>query len=334
MRTEALAKLARRAAPPPGRSRLLALLAVSLLLLSAPPAGFGQENGDADSGPGRLTRAEDLDEPRRVVDVPSVDGPAAAAAPADDGSAPAPASPATQTPGGGNTDVGPVLDSLPLPDLTKRETFSSAMQVIILLTVLSLAPAILLMMTSFTRIIIVLSLLRQALGTQQLPPNQVLIGLSMFMTFLVMGPTWQRVNDEALRPYLDGQIEQPEALKRAQGPVRDFMIKQIEQQGNEADVDLFAQFAGQRPPENWDDVGTSTLVPAFMLSELKTAFMLGFKVYLPFLVIDMVISIVLISMGMMMLPPALIALPFKLLLFVLVDGWHLITAALMGSFAT
>src|SRR5688572_29778243 len=165
------------------------------------------------------------------------------------------------------------------------------MQIIILMTVLSLAPAILLMMTSFTRIIIVLSLLRQALGTQQLPPNQVLIGLSMFMTFLVMSPTWQRVNDEALRPYLDGQIEQPEALERAQGPVRDFMIKQIEQQGNEDDVDLFSEFAGKGRPDNWDDVGTATLVPAFMLSELKTAFMLGFKVYLPFLVIDMVISI-------------------------------------------
>lgn len=333
MRTEALANLARRAAPSPGRARLLALLAVSLVLLSATGPGFGQENGDRDSGRGRLTGVDDLDEPSRVVDMPSIDGPAPAA-PADDSSALAPAGPGARTPGGGNADVGPVLDSLPLPDLTKRETFSSAMQVIILLTVLSLAPAILLMMTSFTRIIIVLSLLRQALGTQQLPPNQVLIGLSMFMTFLVMGPTWQRVNDEALRPYLDGQIEQPEALDRAQEPVREFMIKQIEQQENEDDVFLFAEFAGQRPPENWDEVGTSTLVPAFMLSELKTAFMLGFKVYLPFLVIDMVISIVLISMGMMMLPPALIALPFKLLLFVLVDGWHLITASLMGSFVT
>src|SRR5687768_3099790 len=156
-----------------------------------------------------------------------------------------------------------------LPDLTKKENFSSAMQIIILLTVLSLAPAILIMMTSFTRIIIVLSLLRQALGTQQLPPNQVLIGLSMFMTFLVMGPTWQRVNDEALRPYLDGQIQQQDALERAQAPVRDFMIKQIQRQGNDADVDLFAEFNGQPPPEKWSDVSTATLVPAFMLSELK-----------------------------------------------------------------
>jgi flagellar biosynthetic protein FliP len=207
------------------------------------------------------------------------------------------------------------------------------MQVIILLTILSLAPAILLMMTCFTRIIIVLSLLRQALGTQQLPPNQVMIGLSMFMTFLVMAPTWQKVNDQALRPYLNGEIEQPEALVRAQEPIRDFMIKQIEDRGNEEDVFLFAEFAKEAEPQKWSEVKTMTLVPAFMLSELKTAFLIGFQVYLPFLVIDMVISIVLISMGMMMLPPVLISLPFKLLLFVLVDGWHLITRSLMGSFA-
>ncbi len=207
------------------------------------------------------------------------------------------------------------------------------MQIIILLTVLSLAPAILLMMTCFTRIIIVLSLLRQALGTQQLPPNQVLIGLSMFMTFLVMGPTWKRVNDEALKPYMDGQITQQDALEKAQVPVRDFMIRQIIAAENDADVELFAKFAGEQPPKTWDEVRTTTLIPAFMLSELKTAFLLGFKVYLPFLIIDMVISTVLISMGMMMLPPAMISLPFKLLLFVLVNGWHLITANLMGSFS-
>ncbi|MDQ3440963.1 MAG: flagellar type III secretion system pore protein FliP [Planctomycetota bacterium] len=223
-----------------------------------------------------------------------------------------------------------------LPDLTKKENFSSAMQIIILLTVLSLAPAILIMMTSFTRIIIVLSLLRQALGTQQLPPNQVLIGLSMFMTFLVMGPTWQRVNDEALKPYMDGDMEQRTALSLAQVPVRQFMLDQIEKSGNEEDIFLFHEFANKEQPEqemlNVEDVGTMTLVPAFMISELKTAFLLGFKVYLPFLIIDMVISSVLISMGMMMLPPVLISLPFKLLLFVLVDGWRLIVDGLMGSF--
>ncbi len=220
-----------------------------------------------------------------------------------------------------------------LPDLTKRETFSSAMQIIILLTILSLAPAIMIMMTSFTRLVIVLSLLRQALGTQNLPPSQVMIGLALFMTFLIMGPTLTRINDTALQPYLTGAIEQPEALSRAQVPIREFMQNQIMAARNEADVFLFTEFAGKEPPKTWEDVSTLTLVPAFMISELKTAFLLGFKVYLPFLIIDMVISSVLISMGMMMLPPVLISLPFKLLLFVLVDGWHLITSSLMGSFS-
>jgi flagellar biosynthetic protein FliP len=220
-----------------------------------------------------------------------------------------------------------------LPDISSRENFSAAMQIIILLTVLSLAPAILIMMTSFTRMIIVLSLLRQALGTQSLPPNQIIIGLAMFMTFLVMGPTWQAVNETALQPYLDGSLDQKTALNRAVIPMRTFMIKQIRASGNDRDVDLFGDFARQPRAQNWADVPTMTLISAFVLSELKTAFILGFKVYLPFLIIDMVISTVLISMGMMMLPPVMISLPFKLLLFVLVDGWHLITQSLMGSFA-
>jgi flagellar biosynthetic protein FliP len=233
--------------------------------------------------------------------------------------------------------ASPLSLSLPvsLPDLSKRENFSSAMQIIILLTVLSLAPAILLMMTSFTRIVIVLSLLRQALGTQQLPPNQIMIGLALFMTFLVMGPTWQRVNNEALQPYMDGKMEQKEALTAALLPVRKFMYEQIKANNNDDDIFLFIAFDHQQSrPKQLKDVSTLTLIPAFMLSELKTAFYMGFRVYLPFLIIDMVISSVLISMGMMMLPPALISLPFKLLLFVLVDGWHLITASLMGSFMT
>jgi flagellar biosynthetic protein FliP len=227
--------------------------------------------------------------------------------------------------------LGGVASGFKVPDLTKRENVSSAMQLVVLLTVLSLAPAILIMMTSFTRIVIVLSLLRQALGTQQLPPNQVLVGLAMFMTFLIMGPTWSRVNGNALQPYMDGHITQNQALHLAQQPVRNFMIAQINRAGNAGDVLLFCDFAGEHP-RDWKDVGTMTIVPGFMLSELKTAFLMGFKIYLPFLVIDMVISSVLTSMGMMMLPPALISLPFKLLLFVLVDGWHLITASLLGSF--
>jgi flagellar biosynthetic protein FliP len=226
--------------------------------------------------------------------------------------------------------AGP-LNNLQLPDFSKRETFSAAMQMVILLTVLSLAPAILIMMTSFTRIVIVLSLLRQALGTQQLPPNQVLIGLALFMTLLVMRPTWERVNNEALKPYMDGTLAQADALEKAKAPVRDFMETQIHNAHNDEDVLLFTDFAHEKV-EKWGDVSMTALIPGFVLSELKTAFIMGFKVYLPFLVIDMVISTVLISMGMMMLPPALISLPFKLLLFVLVDGWRLITAGLMSTF--
>jgi flagellar biosynthesis protein FliP len=216
--------------------------------------------------------------------------------------------------------------------LTQRQNLPAALQIVVLLTVLSLAPSILIMMTSFTRIIIVLALLRQAMGTQQLPPNQVLIGLALFMTFLIMAPTWDRVNNEALKPYMNGSMDQQTALDRAQTPLRDFMIKQIVDRGYDEDVLLFNEAAGKPEPKSFADVSTLTLVPAFMLGELKTAFLMGFKVYLPFLIVDMVISSVLISMGMMMLPPAMISLPFKLLLFVLVDGWRLIAGSLMGSF--
>ena len=203
------------------------------------------------------------------------------------------------------------------------------------LTVLSLAPAILVMMTGFTRIVIVLSLLRQAIGTAQLPPNQILIGLSLFMTFLVMGPTWEKVNHDALQPYLNGTIDQRTALDKAQAPLRDFMILQVKVNGNDEDVSMLYHMAypTQPRPKEWRDVPTMTLIPGFMLSELKTAFLMGFKIYLPFLIIDIVISTVLISMGMMMLPPVLISLPFKLLLFVLVDGWHLISESLISSFS-
>lgn len=222
-----------------------------------------------------------------------------------------------------------------IPDPSSRENAPAALQMILLLTVLSLAPAILLMMTSFTRIIIVLSLLRQAMGTQQLPPNQILIGLSLFMTFLVMQPTFSEVNQQALQPYLKGEKGWERALTDAQGPVRSFMIKQIEYWKNTDDVYLFQQFAEGRKIdriERYDQVSTLTLIPAYVLSELKVAFQMGFTIYLPFLVIDIVISSVLISMGMMMLPPVLISLPFKLLLFVLVNGWRLITGNLMDSF--
>jgi flagellar biosynthetic protein FliP len=224
--------------------------------------------------------------------------------------------------------------AIQIPDLTSRNNLGSTIQLVVLLSVLSLAPAILLMVTSFTRIIIVLSLLRQALGAQQLPPNQVLVGLSMFMTFLVMAPTWQRVNSEAVQPYLSNQLDARTALDRGLVPVREFMTRQIERHGNEADVDVFTDAAKLPRATKWDDVPTTALIPAFMLSELKVAFSMGFKIYLPFVLIDLVVSMLLVSAGMMMMPPVLVSLPFKLLMFVLVDGWRLITTGLIGSFVT
>ncbi len=214
---------------------------------------------------------------------------------------------------------------------------SASLSIVLLLTVMSLAPAILVMCTSFTRIIVVLALLRQAIGTQALPPSQVLVGLSLFMTVLVMMPTFEQINERALQPLQAGQIDQVEAWSRAKQPLRDFMFDQIDYAGNWDGVYMFMEYRGQDTsnPEQLrrSDVDMITLVPAFILSELKVAFLMGFRLYLPFLVIDMVVSSVLISMGMLMLPPIFISLPFKLLLFVLVDGWRLVAGSLLDSFA-
>ncbi len=213
---------------------------------------------------------------------------------------------------------------------------SASLSIVLLLTVLSLAPAILVMCTSFTRIIVVLALLRQAVGTQALPPSQVLVGLSLFMTVLIMMPTFERINTEALQPLQAGQIDQLQAWERTKQPLRDFMFDQIDYANNWDGVYMFMEYRGQdtsNPEElRRKDVDMITLVPAFILSELKVAFLMGFRLYLPFLVIDMVVSSVLISMGMMMLPPIFISLPFKLLLFVLVDGWRLVAGNLLNSF--
>jgi flagellar biosynthetic protein FliP len=214
---------------------------------------------------------------------------------------------------------------------------SSSLNILILLTVLSLAPAILILCTSFTRIIVVLALLRQAIGTQTLPPTQVLIGLSLFMTFLIMAPVMQEVNRTAIAPLSEGQINQVQAWSQAKQPLRDFMFNQIERCGNWSDVYMVLNYRGvdtSRPDLlRRQDVDMITLIPAFILSELKTAFLIGFRIYLPFLIIDMVVSSLLISMGMLMLPPVLISLPFKLLLFVMVDGWRLVVGNLLDSFA-
>lgn len=225
-----------------------------------------------------------------------------------------------------------------LPPATDARSVNASLQILVLLTVLTLVPAILVLMTSFPRVIIVLALLRQAIGVPQLPPGQVLVGLSLFMTILIMAPTWHRVQTEALTPYLDNKLGHAQALEIANGHLKHFMNAQIEQANNSEDIYLFLEYAqGKAVPQGQqltvDQVPMTVMIPAFILSEMKTAFVLGFRIYLPFLVIDMVIATILVSMGMMMLPPVLISLPFKLLLFVLADGWRLVVETLLNSFA-
>ncbi len=221
-----------------------------------------------------------------------------------------------------------------------RRGLSSTLSILALLTVLTIAPALLVMTTSFTRIVVVLALLRQAIGTQSLPPSQVIVGLSLFMTLLVMAPTFEQINREAIVPLNNGTIEQTEAWGRAKEPLKTFMLNQIEHAENWDDVIMILEYryGNEKVADPASlvraDVDMLTLIPAFILSELKTAFLIGFRLYLPFLIIDMVVASVLISMGMLMLPPVLISLPFKLLLFVLVNGWHLVAGNLLASFAT
>ena len=218
--------------------------------------------------------------------------------------------------------------SIGLDGVQGPEGIGLSLQIVLLMTVLTLAPAILIMTTSFARIVVVLSLLRQALGTQQLPPNQVVIGLAMFLTFFVMTPVWQQINSQALQPYLAKEISQEEGFQRALEPLRTFMLKQT----RERDLALFLGMSQHEPPRTRDDVSTLILIPSFIISELKTAFQIGFLLYIPFLVLDMVVASGLISMGMMMLPPVVISMPLKLMLFVLVDGWYLVIGSLMRSF--
>ena len=203
-----------------------------------------------------------------------------------------------------------------------------AMKIISVLTILSIAPAILLMMTSFTRILIVLSFVRQALGTQTMPPNQVILGLSLFLTMFSMSPVWNAIEKNAITPYMEKQIDQNTALDQLLGPVRKFMLHETRKD----DLGLFYEVSKTPKPQVESDVPMTILMPAFMISELKTAFQIGFLIYVPFLVIDMVISSILMAMGMMMLPPTVVSLPFKLVLFVLVDGWSLIVSSIMKSF--
>lgn len=205
---------------------------------------------------------------------------------------------------------------------------SASVRLLLLLTVFSIAPGILILMTCFTRVVIVLSFVRTSLATQSMPPNQVLIGLALFLTFFIMGPTFSEINKEALTPLMNNKITLDEAYTKAEAPIKTFMSKHTRQK----DLALFMNYAKMETPESIKDIPLSTMVPAFVISELKTAFQMGFMIFIPFLIIDMVVASVLMSMGMMMLPPVMISLPFKILLFVLVDGWYLIVKSLLQSF--
>lgn len=208
------------------------------------------------------------------------------------------------------------------------DTVSTSIKLLLLLTVLSIAPSILILLTSFTRIVVVLSFVRTGLGTNQTPPNQVIIGISLFLTFFIMAPTFQEVNENALQPLFNEEMNLEEAYEAAATPFKEFMSQHTRQK----DLALFLDYSGAKQPESIEDIPLTALVPAFVISELKTAFQIGFMIFIPFLVIDMVVASVLMSMGMMMLPPVMISLPFKILLFVLVDGWHLVVKSLLQTF--
>ncbi|MCX7014523.1 MAG: flagellar type III secretion system pore protein FliP [Candidatus Sumerlaeota bacterium] len=225
------------------------------------------------------------------------------------------------------TDPGAI--TLNISGLDNREHVATGLKILALMTVLSLAPAILIMLTSFTRIVIVLSFVKRALSTTEVPPQQVMIGLALFLTFFIMAPTWGRINRDAVQPYLNRQIDEMQAWKAAEAGIREFLFRHTR------DSDLATMFglSGLARPNTLDDVPTYVAAPAFMLSELKTAFTIGFVIFVPFLILDMVVASILLSMGMMMLPPVIVSLPFKIILFVLVDGWNLIVGELVKSFA-
>ena len=236
-------------------------------------------------------------------------------------------------------DLGSPAESIALPSspgsltlslegITGPKSMDSALKIVLLMTVLSLAPAFLVLLTSFTRIVIVLGFLRQAIGTNQAPNNQIIIGLALFLTIIVMSPVLQQMNQDALQPYLAEELSQQEALVKVQVPLKTFMLGQV----REKDIGLFLELTETEAPESPEDLPMLVVIPSFVLSELKTAFQMGFILFIPFLIIDMVVASVLMSMGMMMLPPVLISLPFKILLFVLVDGWYLVVRSLMQAF--
>ncbi|HEX2099911.1 MAG TPA: flagellar type III secretion system pore protein FliP [Candidatus Synoicihabitans sp.] len=235
--------------------------------------------------------------------------------------------PANTTPAPAPTTSEPWRLAIDLEGANQPGQVSVALQIVVVMTLLTLAPSLIMLMTCFTRIVIVLGFVRTALGVPSAPANQIVIGLALFLTLFIMGPTLQRANEEGVQPYLAGQIQSAEALDRAAAPLKDFMLKQTRTR----DLEFFLQL-GRFPPTRVQDLPLRVVVPAFIVSELQTAFQMGFLLFLPFLVIDLLISSTLMSLGMMMMPPAIVSLPFKLLLFVLVDGWHLVVKSLVDSF--
>lgn len=231
---------------------------------------------------------------------------------------------------GANVDAAPIIPSVNVEVGTAEnpQEVASTLQVLAVLTIATLAPGILMMTTSFMRIVVIIGFLRNALATQNVPPNQVIISLALFLTFYIMAPYWSQANDNGLQPYLAGQISQEEALTNVLEPMREFMFRQT----RESDLALFVNLSDAPRPESQEDVSTFVLIPAFIISELKTAFQIGFMIYVPFIVIDMIVATTLMSMGMMMLPPVMISLPFKILLFVMIDGWHLLIRSIIVSF--
>ena len=229
------------------------------------------------------------------------------------------------------TSISAAEFSVSIDGLGEPEGAASTVQILLLLTVIALAPSILVMMTGFTRILIVLSFVRNAMGLQQTPPNQVLIGLALFLTFFLMLPIFAQINDEALQPYINNEITQDEAIERAVNPLRNFMLEQLDTDDGRTDLRTFLDMS-REVPETYEDIPTSTLIPAFIIGELRRAFIIGFFIYVPFLIIDLVVASTLMSLGMMMLPPAMVAMPFKLILFLIVDGWSLIVRVLFITF--
>ena len=230
----------------------------------------------------------------------------------------------------GCAEAAPIIPSVNVQVGTAEnpEQVASTLQVIAVLTLATLAPGILMMTTSFVRIVVIIGFLRNALATQNVPPNQVIVSLALFLTFYIMAPYWSQANDNGLQPYLAGQITQEEAITNVLEPMREFMFRQT----RESDLALFVNLSEAERPNSQEDVSTFTLIPAFIISELKTAFQIGFMLYVPFIVIDMIVATTLMSMGMMMLPPVMISLPFKILLFVMIDGWHLLIQSIIVSF--